>query len=102
MCIRDRFVRAAITPAAVDVLRIVANHAAAAIATARAFAQVETMRQKLLLENQLLRRSSDPDVLELVGHSPKLRAVLRQITSVAATDATVLVLGESGTGKELV
>jgi transcriptional regulator with GAF, ATPase, and Fis domain len=96
------FVRAAITPAAVDVLRIVANHAAAAIATARAFAQVETMRQKLLLENQLLRRSADPDVLELVGHSPKLRAVLRQITSVAATDATVLVLGESGTGKELV
>jgi len=96
------FVRAAITPAAVDVLRIVANHAAAAIATARAFQQVETMRQKLLLENQLLRRSADPDMLELVGHSPKLRAVLRQITSVAGTDATVLVLGESGTGKELV
>ena len=96
------FVRSAIAPAAVDVLRIVANHAAAAIATARAFHQVETMRQKLLLENQLLRRSADPDMLELVGHSPKLRAVLRQITSVAGTDATVLVLGESGTGKELV
>jgi len=96
------FVRSAIAPDAVDVLRIVANHAAAAIATARAFQQVETMRQKLLLENQLLRRSADPDMLELVGHSPKLRAVLRQITSVAGTDATVLVLGESGTGKELV
>ena len=96
------FVRAPITPAAVDVLRIVANHAAAAIATARAFAQVESMRQKLLIENQLLRRSTDTDALELVGHSPKLREVLHQITSVAATDATVLVLGESGTGKELV
>jgi transcriptional regulator with GAF, ATPase, and Fis domain len=96
------FVRAPISPAAVDVLRIVANHAAAAIATARAFQQVETMRQKLLLENQLLRRGADPDMLELVGHSPKLRGVLRQITSVAGTDATVLVLGESGTGKELV
>jgi len=96
------FVRAPITPAAVDVLRIVANHAGAAIATARAFAQVEAMRQKLLIENQLLRRGTDSDVLELVGGSPKLREVLHQIGSVAITDATVLVLGESGTGKELV
>ena len=96
------FVRAPVTPAAVDVLRIVANHAAAAIATARAFAQVEAMRQKLQLENQLLRRGTDSDVLELVGGSPKLRDVLHQIGAVAATDATVLVLGESGTGKELV
>jgi len=96
------FVRAPITAAAVDVLRIVANHAAAAIATARAFAQVEAMRRKLLIENQLLRRGTDSDVLELVGGSPKLRDVLHQIGAVAITDATVLVLGESGTGKELV
>src|SRR5579863_3871806 len=64
------FVRAAITPAAVDVLRIVANHAAAAIATARAFAQVEMMRHQLLIENQRLRRSAEPDALEdMVGDS---------------------------------
>ena len=97
------FVRAPITPTAVDVLRIVANHAAAAIATARAFAQVESMRQQLLMENQRLRRGVESDALaDMIGDSPKVRGVLQQIASVAATDTSVLVLGESGTGKELV
>ena len=96
------FVRSPLSPAAVDVLRIIANHAAAAIATARAFAEVETMRRRLALENQLLRRSADAEPVALVGRSARLRAVLREIAAVASTDATVLVLGESGTGKELV
>ena len=39
---------------------------------------------------------------ELVGQSPALEAVVRQLDLVASTDATVLILGESGTGKELV
>ena len=39
---------------------------------------------------------------ELVGQSPALGAVARQIDLVAPTDAAVLILGESGTGKELV
>jgi formate hydrogenlyase transcriptional activator len=39
---------------------------------------------------------------EIVGESPPLREVLRQVATVAATDATVLLLGETGTGKELV
>ena len=96
------FVRAAITPAAVDVLRIVANHAAAAIATARAFAEVETMRHQLLIENHRLRRDTEPDALEdMVGGSPALRRIRQQIAAVAETDTTVLLLGESGTGKEL-
>jgi transcriptional regulator with GAF, ATPase, and Fis domain len=95
------FVRSPLSPAAVDVLRIIANHAAAAIATARAFAEVETMRRRLALENQILRRSADTEPVALVGRSPRLRAVLRDIAAVASTDATVLVLGESGTGKEL-
>ena len=38
----------------------------------------------------------------ILGGSPALRAILRQIALVAPTDASVLVLGESGTGKELV
>jgi len=97
------FMRAPISPAAVDVLRIVANHAAAAIATARAFSEVEKMRHQLLVENQQLRRTAEADALvDLIGVSPRLRAVLHQIAAVAPTDSTVLVLGESGTGKELV
>ena len=38
----------------------------------------------------------------LIGESPALRQVLRDIGQVAETDATVLILGETGTGKELV
>jgi transcriptional regulator with GAF, ATPase, and Fis domain len=96
------FVRAPITPGAVDVLRIVANHAAAAIATARAFAEVEQMREQLFMENQRLRRSAEPDALEdMVGESSELRSMRQQIAVVAETDTTVLLLGESGTGKEL-
>ncbi len=39
---------------------------------------------------------------DLVGQSPALHNVIRQIALVAPTEATVLILGESGTGKELV
>jgi transcriptional regulator with GAF, ATPase, and Fis domain len=38
----------------------------------------------------------------IVGRSPALLAVLRDVRLVAATDATVLITGESGTGKELI
>jgi formate hydrogenlyase transcriptional activator len=38
----------------------------------------------------------------IVGGSPALREVLRQLEVVAPTDATVLIRGETGTGKELI
>ncbi len=38
----------------------------------------------------------------MVSRSPGIRDVITQITQVADTDVTVLILGESGTGKELV
>jgi len=39
---------------------------------------------------------------EIIGESPGLKRVLRQVENVASTDATVLILGETGTGKELI
>lgn len=39
---------------------------------------------------------------EIIGESPGLRRVLKQVEQVAPTDATVLILGETGTGKELI
>ena len=39
---------------------------------------------------------------EMVGDSDPLQEVLRQVRTVAATNATVLLLGETGTGKELI
>jgi PAS domain S-box-containing protein len=38
---------------------------------------------------------------EIIGRSPALRQVLREVEQVAVTDATVLIQGETGTGKEL-
>ncbi|MFA5042665.1 MAG: sigma-54 dependent transcriptional regulator [Kiritimatiellia bacterium] len=39
---------------------------------------------------------------EIIAVSPGMAAVLRQVKSVAAAQATVLILGESGVGKELI
>lgn len=85
-------------------LRTVADHAAAAVATARAFEEVEALRQRLQEECEQLRE----EVREvhagggLIGDSPALAAVLRRVELVAPTDAAVLITGETGTGKELV
>ena len=38
----------------------------------------------------------------MVGRSEALRSVVRQLETVAPTDATVLICGETGTGKELI
>ena len=38
---------------------------------------------------------------EIIGESPALKEVLRQVEIVASTNATVLLQGETGTGKEL-
>src|SRR5260221_1220270 len=55
-------------------------------------------------ENFALREQIDRDSMfeDIVGSSPALRKVLRQVAKVAPSDSTVLLLGETGTGKELV
>jgi transcriptional regulator with GAF, ATPase, and Fis domain len=98
------FTRAPIAEDAPAWLRMIADHVAVAIANANAFDEIERLQEQLTLENTFLRE----EVLEaqafgdIVGQSPALQAVLRQIELVAPTDANVLILGESGTGKELV
>jgi len=63
---------------------------------------------KLALETQNLRRrvkrlSKDESGINMVGNSPALLQIFRQIREVAKHEtATVLITGESGTGKELV
>jgi transcriptional regulator with GAF, ATPase, and Fis domain len=85
-------------------LRALADHAAVAIANARAFEEIDRHRVQLELETECLRADAK-DVLgggRVVGEGPAIRKVLEQVDLVAPTDAAVLVLGESGTGKELV
>jgi transcriptional regulator with GAF, ATPase, and Fis domain len=57
--------------------------------------------EKLREENKYLQEEINLNH-ELVGESPRMRAVYELIRRVAATDSTVLIQGESGTGKELV
>ena len=38
----------------------------------------------------------------ILGHSPKIQAVIDQVKLVASSKATILIEGESGTGKELI
>jgi formate hydrogenlyase transcriptional activator len=56
-------------------------------------------REKLYLEDEI---RSERGFEEVIGRSAGIRAVLRQIETVAPTDSTVLICGETGTGKELV
>ncbi|HXW93861.1 MAG TPA: sigma 54-interacting transcriptional regulator [Terriglobales bacterium] len=46
--------------------------------------------------------SSEASFEQIVGRSPALRRVLRQVEVVAPTDSGVLIQGETGTGKELI
>lgn len=69
-----------------------------------ALAEVETLKNRLQAENVYLQEEirQEHNFEEMVGNSPALLHMLRQIELVAATDATVLVSGETGTGKELI
>ncbi|WP_164104180.1 sigma-54-dependent transcriptional regulator [Candidatus Laterigemmans baculatus] len=52
---------------------------------------------------QLRDRLADAgEISGIIGNSPAIQEVYRQIRQVAGTDATVMIQGESGTGKELV
>lgn len=98
------FTRAPLSRQCPDWLRMIADLVAASIANARAFEEIETLRAQLELENAYLKQEvSDAKAYgEIVGRSPAIKTIIRQIELVAPTDASVLILGESGTGKELV
>jgi formate hydrogenlyase transcriptional activator len=91
-------------PDAETVTRVLADHLGVAIANARAFAEIERLRQQLELHNEYLREEivAEGDFGGILGQGPAIRNTLEQIDLVAPTDATVLIQGESGTGKELV
>src|SRR5713101_4949519 len=65
----------------------------------RVRAEQRTRNENLALREQIDRDSMFEDI---VGSSEALRKVLRQVTKLASSDSTVLILGETGTGKELI
>lgn len=85
------------TQESVDFLQAFAQQAVIAIENARLYEELQS-------ENKLLRRQvhESSAFTGIVGRSKKIQDIFEIVTSVAGSDATVLVGGESGTGKELI
>jgi transcriptional regulator with GAF, ATPase, and Fis domain len=66
--------------------------------------RLQDARDKLAQEKSYLEGEiqSELGFEEIIGKSPALLEVLKNVRLVAPTDSTVLLLGETGTGKELV
>jgi formate hydrogenlyase transcriptional activator len=88
----------------VDLLVQVAGQVAIAVENALAFQEIAELKNKLAQEKLYLEDEirSEMNFDEIVGESSSLRAVLKQVETVAPTDSTVLITGETGTGKELI
>ncbi len=86
-----------------EMLAKIADQMAVTVVNARAFRQLADSRNRLMEEKQYLQEEINLEnhFEDIVGESTGLRQVLKEIETVAPTDATVLIEGETGTGKEL-
>ena len=93
----------AFTQREAEVLVQMAGQVAMAVNNAVAFRQIQELRDRLGQEKRYLEEEINLErrFEDVVGESMGLRRVLREIETVAPTDATVLIQGETGTGKEL-
>jgi formate hydrogenlyase transcriptional activator len=94
----------AFSPDQFGLLTRIASQIAIAVSNASAYERIEAFsaqlaREKLYLEDEIRTEQLFEDI---VGRSPALARVLREIETVAPTDSTVLISGETGSGKELV
>lgn len=82
----------------------VATQIAGALENEHANREIKQLKSRLTQEKQYLEGEIRTKLHfeEIIGDSPALKRVLEQVATVAASDATVLILGETGTGKELV
>ena len=73
-------------------------------ALARAFDEINALKDRLHEENVVLREEIDQRSMfeEIIGSSRPVKSVLSRVAKVAPMDCTVLITGETGTGKELV
>jgi formate hydrogenlyase transcriptional activator len=91
-------------PDDLNLLNEVAAQFAVALENQRAALEIQTLKERLAEEKKYLEGDVPAKEMfeEIVGDSPAIKQVLDQVTTVAASNATVLILGETGTGKELV
>jgi formate hydrogenlyase transcriptional activator len=95
---------AAFTEEDARILTQVTNQIAMAVENALAYRQIADLKDKLSEEKLYLQDEirSEHNFEEIIGQSPALKAILKQLETVAPTDSTVLIQGETGTGKELI
>jgi formate hydrogenlyase transcriptional activator len=81
----------------------VAGQVAIALDNALSYQRIEELNERLEEEKIYLEDEirTDNRFEEIVGNSRALKAILKQVETVAPTDSTVLIYGETGTGKEL-
>ncbi len=86
-----------------EMLSEISGQVAMAVNNAMAFRQIADLRDRLSQEKKYLEEEINLEnhFEDIVGESSGLRVVLKEIETVAPTDATVLIQGETGTGKEL-
>ena len=87
-----------------DLLKPIANQIAIAVENSLGFTQIVDLANKLTEEKLYLEEEiqTEYNFREIIGDSVALKRVLREVETVADTDATVLICGETGTGKELI
>jgi formate hydrogenlyase transcriptional activator len=85
-------------------LERVAGQIGLAVENALAFRRIEELSNRLAEEKKYLEDEirTEHGFADIIGTSPGLKEVLRQVEIVAPADTTALILGETGTGKELV
>jgi formate hydrogenlyase transcriptional activator len=94
----------AFSQADIGFLAQVASQIAIAVENALEYGQITEAKerlaeQKFYLENEI---RLEHNFEEIIGNSPRLKAVLESVRIVAPADSTVLIQGETGTGKEVI
>ncbi len=81
----------------------VAGQIAIAFENALSYKRIEELNARLAEEKVYLEDEirTDNRFEDIIGQSRALKAILKQVETVAPTDSTVLIYGETGTGKEL-
>jgi formate hydrogenlyase transcriptional activator len=94
----------AFQPEDLELFNQIAAQIAVALENEHAYREIEQLKNRLAAEKQYLEGEirTNWNFEEIIGESLALKHVLDLAATVAASNATVLVLGETGTGKELI
>jgi len=94
------FSRRSLTETALQAMKSVANKIALGIDRKRTEAKLSNLQHTTLYLQEEIKAQHNFE--ELIGASPVMKKIFKNVEIVAVTDSTVLITGETGTGKELI